>query len=263
VLRQDPDTACRTRRYRSPPGSGTLSHAGFFGFIDASPFNCDHISRRVDVNGRTWRVPKLNRSQLYAGGFWLILQKSHAMNHPKLGLTRKVDPFIGPAFFIGKMPEIEILQAIAERVAAELDCAVVQLTFVREKPGWVLRILVEKNGSDPMIGSGVDLEVCSTISHRVGDIIETDGLIEKAHVLEVSSPGVERPLIRPADFIRFSGRTARFKLREPIQNRKRLQAEILNCDEERVRVLFGKNRAVLEIPYNMIAKANLVFDPSW
>jgi ribosome maturation factor RimP len=161
------------------------------------------------------------------------------------------------------MPEIETLQAIAERIAAELDCAVVQLTFMREKPGWVLRILIEKNGSDPQIGAGVDLDLCSTISHRVGDIIEADGLIEKAFVLEVSSPGIERPLIRPADYTRFSGREARFKLREAFANRKRLQAVILDCDEERVRVIFGKNRAVLEIPYNMIAKANLVFDPSW
>jgi len=182
---------------------------------------------------------------------------------PEFGFNTKVDPFIGPAFFIGKMTEIETLEGIAGRIAQELDCSVVQLTFVREKPGWVLRVLVEKNGSDPMTGSGVDLDICSVISHRMGEVIETDNLIEKAHVLEVSSPGIERPLVRPADYTRFAGREARFKLREAIMNRKRLQAEIIDCDDERVRVIFGKNRTVLEIPYKTIAKANLVFNPPW
>lgn len=172
-----------------------------------------------------------------------------------------MDPFFGPAFFIGKMAEIDNVQQIAQRIAGEHGYSLVLASFVREQPGWVLRVLVEKIGSDPMTGSGVDHAVCARISHQLGDLIEAENLIDKAFVLEVSSPGIERPLVTPADYERFKGREARFKLRDAVDNRRKVQGVILDANAERVRIESGKSKTVVELPFAIIQKANLVFNP--
>lgn len=162
-----------------------------------------------------------------------------------------------------KQMELTTLQTLAREIAAEHGFSVVQTTFGREPQGWVLRVLIERPGADPMAGSGVDLSACTTVSRALGDRIEAGQLVDKAYTLEVSSPGVERPLVSPEDFQRFVGREARFKLRKEVGGRKRLVAEIIACDDEHVRVALGKERNNLDIPHSYIARANLVFTPKW
>lgn len=155
------------------------------------------------------------------------------------------------------MTDIRELENVATPIAQHWGCDIVLLTFAREKQGWVLRVLVEKTGADPAKGSGVDHQTCAGISRELDDLIESAELIDRAYVLEVSSPGIERPLTCPGDFQRFADREVKIRTKHAIDNRKRFQGVILSSDTELVRVRVGKK--ILEIPHASIAKANLVF----
>ena len=174
-----------------------------------------------------------------------------------------MDPAAGAAFFIiwDKMTDTAQLLRLARPVVDRYDCEIVQLTFVREKPGWVLRLLVEKSGSDPFVSSGIDHGICSGISREFGELLEGDEVIDKHFVLEVSSPGIERPLTCLDDYRRFSGRRISLKTSEAVNGKKKFTGVIEDVKEN---VIFlktdaGKKKSV-EIDYNLIARANLVFD---
>lgn len=158
------------------------------------------------------------------------------------------------------MADTDQLVNIASPIVERYGCDLVQLSFAREKPGWVLRVLIEKAGSDPATGSGVDHQMCSGVSRELGDLIESEDLIDKAFVLEVSSPGIERPLEKVEDFQKFANREARIKTKHVIDGRKRFQGKLLGADSSCVRIAMNSGKKIVEIPHESIAKANLVFD---
>jgi ribosome maturation factor RimP len=157
------------------------------------------------------------------------------------------------------MVNVEHLDEMAQKIAARHACDVVQVTYRREQPGWVLRVLIEKRGSDPRIGSGVDHALCSKVSRDLGDAIDVEDAIIDAFTLEVSSPGIERPLTRLADFDRFKGREARVETSAPIGGSKRHRGKILGARGEDVE-LTKDDGGVAAIPFQKIAKAHLVFE---
>ena len=89
----------------------------------------------------------------------------------------------------------------------DMNIELVDIEFRREGHGWVLRLFIDRPG-------GVTLDDCTRVSREVSSYLEVEDPIEHAYHLEVSSPGLERPLKKEKDFIRFSGRMARIKLRE-------------------------------------------------
>ncbi|MCS6900166.1 MAG: ribosome maturation factor RimP [Polyangiaceae bacterium] len=91
----------------------------------------------------------------------------------------------------------------------------VELLFRRERPGWVLRVMIENpEGSEP--GAGVTLDRCAEVSRALSAKLDEADLILSAYTLEVSSPGVERPLHDPADYSRFRGKRAKIVLTRPL-----------------------------------------------
>ncbi|HHD62929.1 MAG TPA: ribosome maturation factor RimP [Desulfobulbaceae bacterium] len=83
----------------------------------------------------------------------------------------------------------------------------VEIQYQREGHGWVLRFFIDREG-------GVTLDDCAGVSREVSRYLEVEDPIEHAYHLEVSSPGLERPLKKKNDFVRFVGRRARIKMRE-------------------------------------------------
>ena len=157
------------------------------------------------------------------------------------------------------MTKTERIERILEPIAARYGCDVVQLTFRRERPGWVLRALVEKRGADPRIGSGVDHALCAAVSRELGDALDAEDAVGERYVLEISSPGIERPLTRPADWVRFAGRAARVETERPIAGRRRFSGAIgAVADGAVVLALEGGGSAA--IPFAEMTKAHLVFE---
>jgi len=98
---------------------------------------------------------------------------------------------------------VELIAPIVEDFGLEL----VEVEYRREGASWVLRIFIDKEG-------GVTLDDCADLSREIDPVIEAEDVISHAYRLEVSSPGLDRPLKKPADFIRFRGEHVKVKTYE-------------------------------------------------
>lgn len=131
------------------------------------------------------------------------------------------------------------IQGFADPLVQDMGMELVEVQFRREGHGWVLRFFIDKEG-------GVTIDDCADVSREISAYLEVEDLISHAYHLEVSSPGLERPLKKKADFIRFADRLVRIKLLEPLENGQRLligtllglegDAVLLNLEQETVRI---------------------------
>ncbi|MCU0661472.1 MAG: ribosome maturation factor RimP [Myxococcota bacterium] len=151
------------------------------------------------------------------------------------------------------------IEALLIPVLDRHGCDLVLGTLRREEPGLVLRLLIERRGSDPDTGSGVDLGLCRSISVDVSALLDAQDTIAERYTLEVSSPGIERPLAKPEDFVRFVGRLILVKTRQAIEKRKRFEGVLRGLvSEEIVLETEGEQQ---RIPLSLVSQANLVFRP--
>src|SRR5438105_3048133 len=108
------------------------------------------------------------------------------------------------------------VRAIAERVAASYGLEIFDVQFRREAPGMVLRVRIDRPGSKATAEDSVTVDECATISRDLSAILDVDDVVPMAYTLEVSSPGLDRPLTRAEDYQRFAGRRAKLVMREKI-----------------------------------------------
>ena len=150
--------------------------------------------------------------------------------------------------FVKLLQEVrQVVEPILESQGLEL----VDLEYQRESQGWVLRIYLDREG-------GVSLDDCAGISHEVGAVLEVKDLIPSSYTLEVSSPGLTRPLKKPEDFNKFRNQMVKIKLYEPLDGRRNFKGTLLGLEGDRVRV--EAEQQVYELPLQRIAKANLEID---
>jgi ribosome maturation factor RimP len=141
----------------------------------------------------------------------------------------------------------EVVEPILQSQGYEL----VDLEYQRESRGWVLRIYMDREG-------GITLDDCTGVSHEVGAVLEVKDVIPNAYILEVSSPGLTRPLKKPEDYRRFRDQLVKIKLFQPLDGRKNFKGKLLGLEDETVRV--EADGKVFAIPLPSIAKANLEID---
>lgn len=158
---------------------------------------------------------------------------------------------------------IERVQGIVEPIVAVHRCELVTAELRREPIGWVLRLYVERLGHDPRLQiGGVTLEDCTAISRDVSAALDVHELLAHAYHLEVSSPGLDRPLAKPADFVRFAGLRARLHLAEALPahpKRRGYKGEIVAADEREIR-LRDDDVGEVTIPQSAVQKASLVYE---
>ncbi len=152
---------------------------------------------------------------------------------------------------------------LAEPIVAASRCELVSVEYRREPHGWVLRLYVERLGHDPRkLTGGVTLEECTRISRDLSLALDVAELIEHAYHLEVSSPGLDRPLTKPEDYVRFVGLRAKIQLTEPDPrwtHRRVFRGEILPAAEPGQIALREDDLGELSLPFVAIAKAHLVY----
>lgn len=140
------------------------------------------------------------------------------------------------------------IQGFAEPLLTDMGMELVEIQFRREGYGWVLRFFIDKEG-------GISIDDCATVSREISAYLEVEDLIDHAYHLEVSSPGLERPLKKRTDFTRFADRLVRIKLREPLGEQKVLVGTLLGLEGDTV-VLALENETV-RIDLENISKARL------
>lgn len=105
-------------------------------------------------------------------------------------------------------------------------------------------------------GLNMSLDDCALLSRAVSAVLDVEDPIEGAYSLEVSSPGIDRPLTRPKDYDRFAGFEAKLETRAPIDGRKRFKGKLLGVEGETVKI--EVEGAALALPLEEIEKAKLV-----
>ncbi len=149
------------------------------------------------------------------------------------------------------MEEKELKEKIKELIELPIikkGIELVDLEWKRERTGWVLRIFIDKPG-------GVTIGDCVKISEIVSKILDRENPIHRSYNLEVSSPGIERPLVKKEDYERFRGEKARITLKEPLEGRKNFTGIIIGIKNDEVCIeVDGK---VFSFSIESIKKANL------
>jgi ribosome maturation factor RimP len=128
---------------------------------------------------------------------------------------------------------------------------VVDVEYRRESGGWVLRLILDKEG-------GVTLDDCTRVSREVGRSLDVEDVIQTAYTLEVSSPGLTRPLKTDKDFMKYLHRLVKVRTVDPIQNRRQFKGKLLGVSENGVQI--EVDGGVFQIPLSNVAKANLEID---
>jgi ribosome maturation factor RimP len=140
------------------------------------------------------------------------------------------------------------VEKLAEPILHFEGMQLIDVEYRREPSGWVLRVFIDKHG-------GVTLEDCAAISHQLGDILDAKVDHDEPYHLEVSSPGLDRPLTKPKHFVCFEGRPAVIKTNRPVGGKKQFKGVLAGFSEGAVKLVVDDQ--ILTIPYEAIAKARL------
>ena len=159
------------------------------------------------------------------------------------------------------------LREAAERVAASHGLDIFDVQFRRESHGMVLRIMIDRQaGADglekaavPGTPDGITVEDCQHVSHDISALLDVEGdtlgIPDEEYTLEVSSPGLDRPLRGEVDYRRFAGRLAKIVTREPIEKQSAFAGRITGVEDGAVLLVEG--RRTHRVPLDLVKRANL------
>jgi ribosome maturation factor RimP len=153
--------------------------------------------------------------------------------------------------------EIGVAARVAALVEPVLESMGYRLVQVRLMGGndAILEIMAERDDGR------MTVEDCEAVSHAISPLLDVHDLVEGSYRLQVSSPGIDRPLVRPADFERWAGHEAKVELKEAISGRKRFRGPLEGYADGEVRIEIDAGelgRQVVGLPVGMIATARLV-----
>ncbi len=147
---------------------------------------------------------------------------------------------------------VKEVSRIAESLLPEFGMEMVDVEFRFERGRWTLRVFIDKEG-------GVTLEDCATVSRDLGDVVEGENIIDRPYVLEVSSPGFDRPLRKEQDFIRSIGRLITIEMARPVNKRRNFTGRLAYVKDGTVRILVD-DADLFELPIDGIKRARIKYE---
>jgi ribosome maturation factor RimP len=148
------------------------------------------------------------------------------------------------------------VRVIASRVAASYSLEIFDVQFRREAGGMILRIQIDRPGPAATAEESVSVEDCANVSRELSAILDVEDIVPSAYTLEVSSPGLDRPLRSVDDFRRFTGRRARVVTREPVDGQTFLRGTLGGADDRHV-LIDAEDHKRHRVPIDAIRRANL------
>ena len=149
---------------------------------------------------------------------------------------------------------VEQVRAIASRVAAGYGLDIFDVQFRREGPGMVLRVQLDRPGPAATAEESVSIQDCASVSRDLSAVLDVEDVVPTAYTLEVSSPGLDRPLRHAGDYRRFAGRRAKIVMREKIDGQAFFKGELKGVEGTDVLIDDGRPHRV---PLGVITRANL------
>jgi len=140
---------------------------------------------------------------------------------------------------------------LIEPILGELGFELVDVEYLSEHGRWVLRIYIDKVG-------GVTIDDCARISGEFGDLIDIKDIVRHEYVLEVSSPGLNRPLRKEADFVRVIGKKIKVRMTVPVKGRRNFSGYLKDVRDH---ILYIEDEVeLITLSWPEIDKANLVYE---
>jgi ribosome maturation factor RimP len=146
----------------------------------------------------------------------------------------------------------EMTEELVTPILHDMNLELVDIDYVKEGKNWFLRVYIDQD-------NGVDIEECGKVSERLSDKLDELDPIQQAYFLEVSSPGVERPLKKEKDFNNAVGKQVLVKTYEPIDGEKVFEGRLSSFDGETLAVeqKMKTRTKTIEIPIEKVASARL------
>lgn len=149
-------------------------------------------------------------------------------------------------------PVADRIVEIAEQVAIDHGLELVHVEVAGPEGHPIVRLFIDKPG-------GVTHDDCSEVSTQMGTVMDVEDFIHSPYTLEVSSPGLERGLYKPADYERFAGSAAKIKSRTAVNNQRNFRGRIVGFADGQV-IFDDRTSGRVQLPIEAIAKANLEID---
>ena len=157
---------------------------------------------------------------------------------------------------MGAETVVEQIRVVAGRVAASYGLDVFDVQFRREAPGMVLRVQLDRPGPAATPDDGVSVDDCARVSRDLSAILDVEDVVPTAYTLEVSSPGLDRPLRNSGDYDRFTGRQAKIVMRERVDGQGFFRGKLGGLDGDAV-LIDAEDGKRHRVPLQVITRANL------
>src|SRR6476469_3315585 len=158
------------------------------------------------------------------------------------------------------MQPLEHIRAIAERVAATRGLVIWDIQSRREASGHVVRVFIDRPGPAATAEESVSIEDCEQVNREMSTILDVEDPLPFAYTLEVSSPGLDRPLRGADDYRRFAGRLAKVVVSEAVDNQKAFEGRLRGVEgtaSDRAVLLEAPNGRMHKLPLRLIARGRL------
>lgn len=154
------------------------------------------------------------------------------------------------------MTPIERIREIAVRVAASYGLLIDEVVMHREGGTDVLRIVLDRPGPAATPEESVSIADCERVSQEIGTILDVEDVLPASYTLEVSSPGLDRPLREAHDYERFAGRLAKIVTREPINRQTAFAGRLRGLEGDDV-LFENEGGKLIKLPLRAISRARL------
>jgi ribosome maturation factor RimP len=151
---------------------------------------------------------------------------------------------------------VDQIRSIAGRVAGSYGLEIFEVQFRREAVGMVLRIQIDRPGPAATAEESVSVEDCARVSRDLSAILDVEDVVPSAYTLEVSSPGLDRPLRHADDYRRFAGRRAKLVMRQPVDGQTFFRGTLGGIDGRDV-LIDADDKRRHRVPLGVITRANL------
>ena len=157
--------------------------------------------------------------------------------------------------FVVREPLTEV-RAIADRVARSRGLEVWDIVSRHEPGGRVIRVFIDRPGPAATPEESVSIDDCADVSRELGTILDVEDVLPFEYTLEVSSPGLDRPLRGADDYRRFAGRLAKVVVSEMVDNQKAFEGRLRGVDRDDV-LLEGPSGRMHRLPLRLITRGRL------
>lgn len=140
---------------------------------------------------------------------------------------------------------------LVEPILGEMGFELVDVQYLPKYGRWVLRLFIDKEG-------GVTIDDCAQVSREIGDLIDVKDVIMHEYILEVSSPGLNRPLKKETDFIWARGKRVKVRMAKPVNGRRNFTGYLKNFEDDTLYV--EAEGSLMALPRVEVEKAHLVYE---